>query len=114
MGRDSLKYKQTPPFLVSESLSDLKGPGEKPFMKISSLEIFSVNIDSHTPNMSKSYVACKDSMRGILAKSLAGRLSKFQTAKERFCFKIWGPGLTSTVPDKIKRICKIIAKKECF
>ena len=86
MGKDSLKYRQTPPFLILGVLSDLKGSDEKPFIRISSLEMFPANMDSHTPNISKSYVACNVSISGILAKSLAGRLSKFQTAKRKAIF----------------------------
>ena len=71
-------------------------------------------MDSHTPNMSKSYEACKDSIRGIRAKSLAGRLSKSQTAKEKLCLDIWGPGLYSTVPDKNKSICNTQTKNNMF
>ena len=44
---------------------------------------------------------------GILEKHLAGRLSRFNIAKDKV-FSIFplGPGLTSTDPEEIKRICR--------
>ena len=42
MGKDSLKYRQTPPFLILGALSDLKGSGEKPLKR----NIFIRNVSS--------------------------------------------------------------------
>ena len=114
IGKDSLKYKQTPPFLVLRPLSDLKGSGEKPLIQISSFKILVVSMDSQTPNMSTSFIFCRLSIRGILAKSLAERLSKFHIAKESFFCGLTGPGLSSIVPEIKSSTCNTDTKKSKF
>ena len=54
------------------------------------------------------------SIHGILAKSLAGILSRFHTTKDNLVFfdKI-GPGLTS-IPEMIRKICKTMVKYKAF
>ena len=82
---------------------------------MSALGISLLNEDSHTPNISKSYVAWNVSINGVLAKSLAGILSRFQTAKDKLVFfGLEGPGLTSTVPEITRRICRTIIKNRAF
>ena len=65
--------------------------------------------------MSKLCEFCRLSIREILAESLAGRLSKFQKAKERlFLLDVSGPGLSSTDPEINNKICKTMAKNNMF
>ena len=52
-------------------------------------------------------------MRGILEKSLAGKLSTFQTPKENLFCVADGPGFISR-PDIIRRIWIVKKKKERF
>ena len=51
-------------------------------------------------------------MRGILAKSRAGKLSRFQTAKDNFFGEV-GPGFTST-PARMRRVLITINRKARF
>ena len=76
-------------------------------MQISSLDISGLKEDSHTPNKSKLYVAWSVSIKGIRAYSLAGMLSRFQTANDKWLvFALSGPGFISTDPEIIRRDIK--------
>ena len=112
MGKFSRKYKQTPPFLVSSALSARIGSGEKPSMEISALEISLVREDSQIPKKSNFCSAWNASIRGILAYSRAGKLSRFQTAKDNF-FSGVGPGFFST-PAIRRRALRTVKRKKIF